>query len=62
MMTSDTRLAFHDQVTSILTDLAADDEGPNEDLREAMGNITDILFESLKLEVIDKTTAQISLR
>jgi hypothetical protein len=62
MDTSDTKLAFHDQVTAILADLAADDEGPDDDLIEAMGNLTDILFESLNFKVTGEKTAEINLR
>ena len=60
--TSDTKLAFHDQVTAVLADLAADDDGPDEDLMEAMANLTDILFESLDFQVTGEKTAEIHLR
>lgn len=62
MSTSDTKLAFHDQITEVLADLASDDDGPDQDLVEAMANLTDILLESLSFKVTGEGVAEIRTR
>jgi hypothetical protein len=62
MNKADTSLAFHDHITEVLADLAADDDGPDEYLREAMGDLTDILLESLDFTVTGDGVAEIRLK
>lgn len=61
MSNPDTALAFHDFITDILTDLAADEDGPDADLREAMAGVTDMILESLRFSVTSEGVAELRL-
>ena len=61
MNTADTALAFHDLVTELLVELAADDDEPGDDLVDDMRNLADLLFEALNFKVTEEGKAEISL-
>ena len=61
MSDSETALAFHDLVTEILVDLAADEDEADDELTEAMAGVTDMILDSLNFEVTGEGVAQISL-
>jgi hypothetical protein len=61
MNNSDTALAFHDLVTNVLVELAADDDAPDDELVDDMRNLTDLLFEALNFKVVEDGKAEISL-
>ena len=65
MNLNEARLALHEELAEVLTDLT-DEDGtatPEElaEVRDAMGDAVDIIFEALDLEVISVTDGKVTV-
>lgn len=61
---NEARLKLYEKIVDILVDLAADEEGDAEDIRDALSLIADEIFEELDLVVVsvDDSHATLSVK
>jgi|GEM_PF-6150426 len=61
MNDNEARLKIHEKIVDILVELASDEEGDANDIRDSLSLIADMIFEELDLVVVDVKEGYASL-